>query len=324
MKAILVARHGGPELLTYKEHQLPPPGPDQVLIDVAYAGVNFPDTLIIQGKYQFQPELPFSPGGEVAGVIKEVGTNVTSLSVGDKVVSGTSWGGFAEQALGFAANTHKIPEGVGFREAAATLMTYGTVIHALKDRARLQKGETFVVLGASGGVGVAAIQLGKWLGAKVIACASTPEKIAFCEKAGADELLLYTEKNVKQEIKEMTGGRGSDVVFDPVGGDYTESAFRAIAPMGRYLVVGFASGNVPSLPMNLPLLKSASIMGVFWGNFFRNYPAQNQQNIQQVLELLKNRIIRPQIDRVLPLAEAAQALKSLQDRTVMGKVLLKV
>ncbi|MEM9337821.1 MAG: NADPH:quinone oxidoreductase family protein [Bacteroidota bacterium] len=322
MKAILVEKIGGE--LKCKDHHLREPKEDQVLIDVKYAGVNFPDTLIVEGKYQFQPELPFSPGGEVSGVVKEVGAGVGSLKVGDRVVSGTSWGGFAEQAMGFACNTHKLPEGVGFKESAAVLMTHGTVFHALKDRGHLQKGETLVVLGASGGVGVAAIQLGKAFGAQVIACASSTEKLEFCKKIGADHTFLYEEETIKKGIKELTNGKGADVIFDPVGGRYTEQAFRAIAPMGRYLIIGFAAGQVPAIPMNLPLLKSASLVGVFWGNFFRNYPNENQENVRQILNLLKNEVIHPHIDVVLPLTEATKALKYLKDRKVMGKVLLEI
>ncbi|MEP0987624.1 NADPH:quinone oxidoreductase family protein [Ekhidna sp.] len=322
MKAILVKELGGPEKLIYADHQLGRPGPGRVIIDVHYAGVNFPDTLIIQGKYQFQPELPFSPGGEVAGTIKEVGPDVTDFKPGDRVVSGTSWGGFAEEVQGFEFNTHHLPDEVSFKDAAAVLMTYGTVIHALKDRANLKHNETLAVLGASGGVGTAAIQLGKIMRARIIACASTDGKLDFCGKLGADVLHKYTSDNIKSALKDLTGGNGPDVIFDAVGGDYTEQAFRAIAPMGRYLVVGFASGHVPSIPLNLPLLKSASLTGVFWGNFFRNFPQENKANIQELLRLVASGQIKPQIDQEFSLKDAAKALIKIQNRAVLGKIII--
>lgn len=324
MKAVLVEELGGPEKLVFRDHKLDSTGPGQVLIRVKYAGVNFPDTLIIRGKYQFQPSLPFSPGGEVAGVIKEVGPDVKGFKPGDRVVSGTSWGGFAEEAIGFASNTHHLPDEVSFKDAAAVLMTHGTVIHALKDRARLQRGETLAILGASGGVGTAAIQLGKIMGAKVIACASSDEKLQFCKSIGADVLHKYTPENIKSALKELTDGNGVDVIFDAVGGDYAEPAFRSIAPMGRYLVVGFASGGVPAIPLNIPLLKSASITGVFWGNFFRYFPEENKQNIQELLRMVSNQDFNVQIDDVFTLENAQKALIKIESREVRGKILLMV
>ncbi len=324
MKAVLVEELGGPEKLVYRDHQIGPPGPGRLTIEVKYAGVNFPDTLIIRGKYQFQPELPFSPGGEVAGIIKEVGPDVTEFKPGDRVISGTTWGAFAEEVQGFAFNTHLLPDEVSFQDGASVLMTHGTVIHALKDRAKLQKGETLAILGASGGVGTAAIQLGKVMGANVIACASTDEKLAFCKKLGADVLHKYTPENIKSALKDLTGGKGANVIFDAVGGDYSEQAFRGIAPMGRYLVVGFASGKVPAIPWNLPLLKSASIAGVFWGNFFRNFPTENKANIQELLGMVKGGSIKPIIDVIFELKETRKALERIEDRRVLGKIILKV
>ncbi len=323
MKAVLVEELGGPEKLVYREHEIDPPGPGTVRIEVKYAGVNFPDTLIIRGKYQFQPELPFSPGGEVAGIVKSVGAGVTEFKPGDRVVAGTTAGGFAEEVNAFGFNTHLLPEAVSFKDAAAVLLTHGTVIHALKDRAKLQKGETLVILGASGGVGTAAIQIGKIMGATVIACASTDKKLTYCKKLGADILHKYSPENLKSAIKDLTGGRGADVIFDAVGGDYSEQAFRAIAPMGRHLVVGFASGTVPSIPWNLPLLKSASITGVFWGNFFRKYPESNKENIQDLLKWLENKSLKPQIDKVYHLSSSAEALQKIEKREVMGKIVLE-
>lgn len=324
MKAVLVEELGGPEKLVFRDHTIGSPDQDNVIIEVKYAGVNFPDTLIIRGKYQFQPDLPFSPGGEVAGIIKEVGENVTEFKPGDRVVSGTTWGGFAEEVQGFSFNTHHLPDEVSFRDAASVLMTHGTVIHALKDRAKLQAGETLAILGASGGVGTAAIQLGKVMGARIIACASTDEKLTFCKKVGAEILHKYTPENVKDALKELTDGKGADVIFDAVGGDYSEQAFRAIAPMGRYLVIGFASGSVPAIPWNLPLLKSASITGVFWGNFFRNFPEENKANIQELLKMVAEGRIKPLVDEEFSLFETSKALQKIEDRAVLGKVIIKV
>ena len=324
MRAVLVDSLTGPKDLVVGEHQIDQPGANRVLIDVKYAGVNFPDILITQGKYQFQPDMPFSPGGEVAGVIKAVGPGVTGFKAGDRVVSGTTWGGFAEEALGFDFNTHHMPDEVSFKDAATVLMTHGTVIHALKDRASLQAGETLVVLGVSGGVGTAAIQLGKIIGARVIAMTSSTDKATFCLNAGADEAHLYTLDTLKEQIKSLTEGRGADVIFDPIGGDFAEQAFRGIAPRGRYLVIGFASGKVPSIPWNLPLLKSASIVGAFWGSFFRNYPEENRKYIAQLMQWIAEGKLRPIVDTVYPLEETALGLTKLQERAVMGKVLIRV
>ncbi|MFK7954364.1 MAG: NADPH:quinone oxidoreductase family protein [Ekhidna sp.] len=324
MKALLVKELNGPEALVYDDLTIEAPQKNRVLIEVKYAGVNFPDTLITRGKYQFQPDLPFAPGGEVAGVIKAVGEEVTEFKVGDRVVSGTTWGGFAEEALGWDFNTHHIPDEVSFKDAASILMTHGTVIHALMDRAELKKGETLTVLGASGGVGTAAIQIGKIIGAKVIACASTDDKLTFCESLGADETFKYAVDNVKEGIKTLTNGKGTDVIFDAVGGDYSEQAFRAIAPKGRHLVIGFASGRVPAIPWNLPLLKSASIVGVFWGSYFRNFPEENKRSIQQLMEWLKIGDLKPAVDTVYSLEEGAKALQKIEERKVVGKLLVKI
>ena len=323
MKAVLVEKLGSIRNLVYREHTLPSPREDQVLIKVAYAGVNFPDILILKGKYQFQPELPFSPGGEVSGSILKIGNKVTDLEVGDRVVSGTSWGGFAEEALGFASNTYKLPDNVSFQDAAATLMTFGTVIHALQDRANMKEGETLAVLGAAGGVGTAAIQVGKLMKVHVIACASTDEKLALCQTLGADALVNYSVKGIKEQLKKITNGNGVNVIFDPLGGDYSGSAFRSIARGGRHLVVGFASGLVPTIPWNLPLLKSASIVGVFWGGFFRNEPKSNRQNIHLMLNWLKNKEIKPVIDGTFPVENAKEALIKMESRQIKGKILLK-
>lgn len=324
MKAAVVEKLEGPDSLVIKEMEIPSPEAGKVLIDVKYAGVNFPDILITQGKYQFQPELPFAPGGEVAGIVEAVGEGVENLKTGDRVVSGTTWGGFAEKAIGFAPNTHLLPDEVSFKEGATILMTHGTVIHALMDRADLKEGETLVVLGASGGVGTAAIQIGKILGARVVAFTSSDMKADFCKKAGADEVHLYDSGAIKNTIKEVTGGKGANVIFDPVGGDYSEQAFRGIAPGGRHLVVGFAAGKVPSIPLNLPLLKSASIVGTFWGSFFRHNPEANNKHISQLLTWVKEEKLHPLVDQVFPLEKSIDALKRLQHRKVTGKVLIEI
>ncbi|MEM9897139.1 MAG: NADPH:quinone oxidoreductase family protein [Bacteroidota bacterium] len=324
MKAAIVEQLEGPGFLRVGELELPRLGKGRVCIEVKFAGINFPDTLITRGKYQFQPEMPFAPGGEVSGVIKEVGEGVDDFKPGDRVVSGTSWGGFAQEVHGWAFNTHKLPENVAYVDSASTLMTHGTVLHALQDRAELKEGETLAILGASGGVGTAAIQLGKLMGAKVIACVSSRNKREYCEQLGADEALIYTPAKIKEQLKELTGGNGVNVIFDAVGGDYAEPAFRAIAPMGRYLVVGFAAGYVPAIPWNLPLLKSASIVGVFWGNFFRNFPEANKQNIQKLLNWVGDGSIKPQIDEIFPLEKAGEALQKIEQRKVKGKLLMEI
>jgi NADPH2:quinone reductase len=323
VKAILIDKLGSIENLVFREHTLPAPADNQVVIKVAYSGVNFPDLLIVKGLYQFQPDLPFSPGGEVAGTVIALGEDVTHLSIGDRVVSGTSWGGFAEEVLGFASNTHKLPDEISFKDAAATLMTFGTVIHALKDRAHIRNGETLAVMGASGGVGTAAIQVGRQLGAKIIACSSTSEKLTFCKSLGADLLVNYSDEDLKSRLKELTHGAGVDIIFDPVGGKFSEQAFRAIARAGRHLVVGFANGEIPAIPWNLPLIKSASIVGVFWGGFFRNEPEKNFSNIQLLFEWLSKGEIKAAIDEVFDLEDAQRALRKIERREVKGKILLK-
>ncbi|MEM6734598.1 MAG: NADPH:quinone oxidoreductase family protein [Bacteroidota bacterium] len=324
MKAVLAKSLTGPDDLIYEEHSIEKPSYGRVLIQAKYAGVNFPDILITQGKYQFQPDLPFSPGGEVAGIIKEVGEGVTQFKPGDRVVSGTTWGGFAEEVLGYELNTHHLPKEVALKDAASILMTHGTVIHALIDRAKLQKRETLFVLGASGGVGTAAIQIGKILGAKVVALTSTEDKAKYCVKIGADEAHTYQLEDLKEKIKSITKGNGANVIFDPIGGDFSEQAFRGIAPKGRYLVIGFASGKVPAIPSNLPLLKSAAIVGVFWGSFFRNFPQENKDNIMQLMKWVKNGKLVPMVDKIFPLEETSKALKKLQNRKVKGKVLIEI
>jgi NADPH2:quinone reductase len=324
MKAILVKELGGPELLQFGEAPSPKINDDQVLIEVHYAGINFPDTLIIQGKYQFQPALPFSPGGEVSGIIKEVGSNVKHLKVGDRVISGCGWGGYAEEVVSFGTNTIALPKELPLREGAILLQTFATTYHALVDRGQVKKGETMLVLGAAGGTGTSAIQLGKALGLSVIACASTEEKRQFCLTQGANWALDPSDPEFRNKIGEITNKKGLDLVYDPVGGTLSETAFRSLGFGGRHLVVGFAQGEIPRLPWNLPLLKSASIVGVFWGGFFRDYPEKNAENIQQLFNLWKEEAISPVVDSELQLKDAAEALQKVMNRNVKGKMVLKV
>lgn len=322
MKALLCKSYGLPDTLVFEEHTLGPVGPDQVLINMKAAGVNFPDVLIIQNKYQFKPELPFSPGSEMAGVVAQVGADVKHVKVGDKVMASTGHGAFAEQVLVAGRSVVPMPPEMDFDTAAAFTLTYGTSYHALNDRADLKAGETLLVLGAAGGVGLAAIEIGKALGAKVIAAASTPEKLAVCKEHGADEFINYSSEDFRERLKALTGGKGPDVIYDPVGGPLAEQAFRSIAWRGRYLVVGFANGEIPKLPFNLMLLKGAAVVGVFWGDFTRREPKQNLADIQVMLGWMRDGKIRPHISARYPLANGTQALNDMMNRKVMGKVVI--
>lgn len=322
MKAILCHQFGLPDTLTYQEIESPKAIRDKVVISVKACSINFPDTLMIQGKYQFKPEFPFSPGGEVAGIIKEVGENVKNLKVGDKVFSLTGWGGFAEEVLADASKTFPMPENMDFITASSVMYAYGTSYHALKDRADLKKDETLLVLGAGGGVGLAAVELGKIMGAKVIAAASSDAKLKVCRKFGADEVINYDKENLKDSIKTLTDGKGVDVIYDPIGGIYAESAFRSISWKGRYLVIGFATGEIPSLPLNLPLLKGASITGVFWGAFAAREPEKSQANFIELLDFFAAGHLSPHICATYPLEKAPEALTSMMKRKVIGKVVL--
>jgi NADPH2:quinone reductase len=286
--------------------------------------VNFPDTLIIQNKYQFKPELPFSPGGEVAGIIKEVGEGVSHLNIGDTVIAMTGWGGFAEEVLTDASRVFPVPPVFDFKTAATFAYVFGTSYHALKDRAQLKEGETVLVLGASGGVGLAAVQLAKVMGAKVIAAASTEAKLAVCSQYGADAVVNYTDDNWREQIKTLTDGKGVDVVYDAVGGHYAEPALRSMAWNGRYLVVGFAAGDIPKIPLNLPLLKGCAVVGVFWGEFATRQKKDNQANMMQLFGWLMQGKLKPHISAEYPLEQAAQALNDLLERKATGKVVLVV
>jgi NADPH2:quinone reductase len=322
MKAVLCKQHGLPETLVVEDVPSPVPGPKQVLISVKACGVNFPDTLIIQNLYQFKPALPFSPGGELAGVVKAVGEGVKHVQPGQPVLAFTGWGGFAEEVLADAKQVVPLPPGLDMAVAAAFMMTYGTSYHALKDRAQLQAGETLLVLGAAGGVGLAAIELGKKLGARVIAAASTAEKLAVCREHGADELINYEGEDLRERLKEITDGKGVDVIYDPVGGKYAELALRGIGWKGRYLVVGFAAGDIPKIPLNLPLLKGCAILGVFWGDFAAREPQANMANGMQLFQWLMQGGLKPHISAKYPLEQAPEALRALMERRVTGKVVL--
>ena len=318
MKAVLCKTLGLPDQLVVEDVPSLQPAPGQVVVAVKAAGVNFPDTLIIQGRYQFKPELPFSPGGEVAGVVKAVGEGVATTRVGDRVIAAATWGGFAEEIAVDADRLVPIPDDMEFVPASAFILTYGTSYHALKDRARLQAGETLLVLGASGGVGLAAVQLGKAMGAKVIAAASSDAKLAVCRQNGADEVINYGTEDLRSRVKQITGGRGVDVVYDPVGGPYSEPALRDMAWNGRFLVVGFAAGDIPKVPLNLALLKGCQIVGVDWGQLARTRPAETEPVWASLIEMANAGALHPRVHAEYPLEDGPQALRDVLARKVMG------
>lgn len=324
MKAVLCKAFGPAETLVLEEVASPEAKKNEILLDVHAAGVNFPDTLIIEGKYQFKPPFPFSPGGEAAGIVAAVGEKVSHVKPGDRVMALTGWGSFAEQVAVPGYNVMPIPASMDFASAAAFGMTYGTSMHALKQRANLQTGETLLVLGASGGVGLAAVEIGKAMGARVIAAASSAEKLAVAKAAGADELVNYSEVSLKDKVKELTGGQGADVIYDPVGGDLFDQAIRSIAWNGRLLVVGFASGRIPELPVNLTLLKGAAVVGVFWGAFAQRQPLDNAANFQQLFQWHAEGKVKPLVSQTFPLTQAAEAINALGQRKAVGKVVVQV
>jgi NADPH2:quinone reductase len=324
MKAILCKQYGPPESLTFEDLPSPSAGAGEVVISVKAASVNFPDVLIIQNKYQFKPPLPFSPGSELAGVVKEIGEGVTGVKVGDRVIAFTTYGAFAEEVKTEAARLLPVPEGMDYEQGAAFLLTYGTSDHALRDRGALRPGETLLVLGAAGGVGLAAVEIGKIMGARVIACASSDDKLAVCREHGADETINYATEDLRERIKALTGGAGPNVIYDPVGGAYAEPAFRSIAWRGRLLVVGFAAGDIPKLPFNLPLLKGASIVGVFWGDFTKREPKAFAESTQQLGRWFREGKLRPHVSQTFPLSRAVEALQLMASRKVKGKVVLTV
>ncbi len=322
MKAIRCYAYGLPDTLTLDDIASPAPGPGEVRIQVKACSLNFPDTLTIRNMYQFKPPLPFSPGSESSGVVLDVGEGVTHLKPGDLVFSFGSHGGLAEERISDARTTIPIPDGMDFVTGASTMYAFGTSYHALKDRAQLKSGETLLVLGAAGGVGLAAVELGKLLGATVIAAASTDEKLAVCCQKGATHLINYSTDDLRERIKEITGGQGVDVVYDPVGDKWAEPAIRSMAWRGRYLVVGFAGGEIPKIPLNLALLKGCSIVGVFWGMFTQKEPGLNAANMRDIANWAVQGKISPHISKQYSLEDAPQALTDMMERKVIGKAVV--
>ena len=322
MHAWLCENPVGVDAVTWKEMPTPTPGAGEVLIEIKAASLNFPDILIVQNKYQMKPPLPFVPGSEYAGVVQGLGAGVTHLKVGQSVACLSGTGGFATHTLAPAERCMPLPPGFSFVDAAAFIMTYATSHHALADRAQLKAGETVLVLGAAGGVGTAAIQIAKAMGAKVIAAASSDEKCELCKSIGADWTLNYAKENLREALKALTGGNGPDVIYDPVGGDFAEPAFRSIAWRGRYLVVGFAAGPIPALPFNLALLKGASIVGVFWGDYSRREPKANAAMMAELIQWYGEGKVKPVIDSTMPMAELKAAYAHMGSRGVKGKLVM--
>ena len=323
MKALICNEFGSTKNLTLEEVKSPEPGAGQVLIDVHAAGINFPDVLTVQGKYQFKPSLPFTPGIEVSGVIKKVGKDVKMRKVGDEVISTLQTGAFASEVV-TSENSTFLKGNMSFEQAAGFALTYGTSYYALKQRARLVAGETVLVLGAAGGVGVATIQLAKAMGANVIAAASNDTKRDFAEEAGADLRINYTNENLKERVKELTNGQGADVIYDPVGGDFSEQAFRAIAWNGRFLVIGFASGPIAKMPLNLALLKGASLVGVFWGSWSAREPNESQNNFSELIKMVDDKKFIPLVTEIFKLEDHASAFACIEERRAKGKVILSM
>jgi NADPH2:quinone reductase len=322
MKALLCTAFGPIETLSVREAPAPRPGPSQVLLDVKAASLNFPDVLMVQGLYQVKPPLPFSPGVEMSGVIVEAGAEVRGFRPGDRVIAVAGWGGFAEECAVEADRLTPLPPGMDFVAGAAFLYTHETSLHALKDRGGLRAGETLLVLGAAGGVGLAAVEIGKCMGARVIAAASSEEKLALCRRRGADETINYASENLRERIRELTGEKGVDVVYDPVGGPYTEPALRATAWRGRLLVVGFAAGGIPKVPVNLALLKERSIVGVYWGESVRREPESHLQNSRQLMEWFASGKVTSTVSETVPLRDAPAVMKRMVDRKVQGKIVI--
>ena len=322
MKAVMCEAFGPPETLQLRDMPDPEPGKGEVRIKIQACGVNFPDTLIIENKYQFKPDLPFAPGGEVAGIVEALGEGVSDVKIGESVMAMTLSGGFAEKVVVKASALLRRPATMPGDIAAAFTMTYGTSMHALKQRGRLQAGETLLVLGAGGGVGLAAVEIGALMGAKVIAAASSDEKLAAAKAAGASELINYSHEDLRARLKEITNGNGVDVVYDPVGGDMFEKALRSTAWRGRVLVVGFAAGDIPKVPVNLALLKGCEIVGVFWGAFRMRETALDNENFAQLFAWYSEGKLKPHVSKSYPLEQAPEALNALKNRQVVGKVVL--
>jgi NADPH2:quinone reductase len=324
MKAILCTRFGGPDDLELGELPDPVPGAGEAVVAVKAAALNFFDTLIIAGKYQHKPPFPFSPAAEFSGVVESVGPGVNGLARGDRVLGHIGAGAARERLAAKAERLIKIPEGLDFERAAGLTVTYGTTLHALKDRAQLKSGESLAVLGAAGGTGLATVELGKILGARVIACASSAEKLAFARKHGADESINYAQEDLKDALRRVTGGTGVDVVYDPVGGPYAEPAIRALAWGGRYLVIGFAAGEIPKIPLNLALLKSAALVGVFWGAWAERNPEKHRANMADITRWCAEGKLSAHVHAAYPLEQTPDAIKALSDRKAMGKLIVRM
>ncbi len=322
MKAVICRSFAPYTELGIEEVPAPVPGPGELLIEVRAAGVNFMDALMVAGKYQFKPPFPFSPGAEVSGVVRARGPDATGPAPGTRVLASSSHGGYAEQMVVPANQTFAIPEAMPDADAAAMTVVYGTSYHALRDRAALAANETLLVLGAAGGVGLTAVEIGKRMGARVIAAASTDEKLELCRRYGADATVNYQREDLRERVKDLSAGRGVDVVYDPVGGPYAEPMIRSLAAGGRYLVVGFAAGEIPKIPLNLLLLKQAAAVGVFYGGWAKAHPARNAANIAVMLEWYARGQLRPHISGSYPMAEFAEALRQVVDREAQGKVIL--
>jgi NADPH:quinone reductase len=321
VKALLCREFGPIDRLTVEEVPSPRAGPGQVVVEVKASSLNFPDALLVQGLYQVKPPLPFSPGMELAGIVKEVGAGVAGIRTGDRVLA-SGRGGFAQECLVSANRVSPLPSGMDFETGSAFIVTYGTSLHALRDCGHLQAGETLLVLGAAGGVGTSAIEVGKAMGAKLIAAASSDEKLAFCRTLGADEVINYDKADLRQRILDLTGGRGADVVYDPVGGPYTEAALRATAWRGRLLVIGFASGTIPQVKLNLMLLKERSVIGVYWGDWAEHDPDGQRRNVEQLGAWFAEEKIKPAVSERVSLAEVPAAMMRLLQRQVKGKIVV--
>ena len=324
MRALVCKEYGPPESMVIEELDDPVPGNGQILVDVAAAGINFPDVLSIAGKYQVKTPTPFVPGNEAAGVVSQLGEAVTEFAVGDKVIINTMGGAFAEKCVADVRTTAPLPDDLSFEQGAGFSVTYGTSAHALKQSADLQPGETVLVLGAAGGVGITAVEIAKAMGARVIAAASSDEKLEFAVEAGADETINYSNTPLKETVKEMTGGNGVDVVYDPVGGELADQAFRALAWQGRYLVIGFACGDIPKFAANIALLKEASIIGVWWGTWAAKNPKLQIQNMMEMAALVADGTLTPRVTESYTLDDYADAFKAITERRARGKVTLRM
>ena len=324
MRALVCKEYGPPESLVLEEHESPAPGKGQILVDVKAAGINFPDVLAIAGKYQVKTPTPFVPGNEAAGVVTAIGEGVTQFAVGDKAIINTIGGAFAEKCVADVHMCMPLPEALDFEQGAGFTVTYGTSYHALQQSAHLEPGETVLVLGAAGGVGITAVEIAKAMGARVIAAASTDEKLAFAKAAGADETINYSSVALKETVKELTGGKGADVVYDPVGGDLAEQAFRATAWHGRYLVIGFASGDIPKFAANIALLKEASIIGVWWGTWASRNPGLQIRNMTELASLIQDGTLTPRVTESYAVDDYVEAFTAITGRRALGKVILRM